>query len=292
MVLERTGNDFRGRGRTGINEHDHGCMAVLRLVCGVIVVAGRAVTAAYAHNASLLQEHVRHAYCLIEKPAGVVAQIKHYALDSACSSTVLFSLLKSLGQFIRGPFGETGNADPVVAVFQLPALDADDRNGIAFQADGNRLHGIGMHDGELYLGSLGPAYAGNNILKGHFHCALAVNGQDNVACLHACLESRSVLNGGHDQDFSVVLGDFDTDAEEFADCLLLHFLVFFCCKEGRMRIQGLQHALNGAVNKFPLAYFLHIGSLDYIKDLSEAAQGIKFSRLGLAFFRSALLGSI
>ena len=47
-----------------------------------------------------------------------------------------------------------------------------------------------------------------------------------------------------------------------------------------MRIEALQHSLNGTIDKIALAHFLHVGLLNDIKNLAETADRIELACLG------------
>jgi hypothetical protein len=80
VILQRTGDDFRGRGRAAVDQHDHrlalGKVARPRIeALGLLRVA-----AAGRDDLTALEEGVRDKDGLVEQAARIVAQVDHVAL--------------------------------------------------------------------------------------------------------------------------------------------------------------------------------------------------------------------
>ena len=85
-VLNRSGDNFRGAGRPAVDKDGHG--DILR--DAVVVRSEHALVAGFValvQHYAVLQENVRHGDRLIEKAAGIAAQIENQALWGCCSAT-------------------------------------------------------------------------------------------------------------------------------------------------------------------------------------------------------------
>ncbi len=279
-------------------------MHVAFLGLGRVGAGSHAAAALDGNDGAFGEEGVADAHGLVQEAAGIAAQIKHDALDAACGLAFAASLGEGVLEFVRGLLGEAGEADPVVALFQALALDADERDGVAHDAHGHRLLLLGVQDGQLDRGALGAADAGDDLLEGKLLGGLAVDGENDVAGLHAGLEGGRVLDGRHHRHLAVLHGNFDADAEELARGGLLHLLVLLRVHERGVGVEPLEHALDGAVDQILLAHVLDIGMLDDVEHLAEAAQRLELAerrrdgllvarlKLGavLGAFRGALFG--
>ena len=252
-------------------------MHVAILGLGRVGAGSHAAAALDGDDGALGKEGVGNAHGLVEEAAGVAAQVKHDALDAACGLAFAASLGEGVLELVRGLLGEAREADPVVAVFEALALDADQRDGVAHDAHGHRLLLPGVQDGQLDGRALGPADAGDDFLQGEFLGGLAVDGEDDVAGLHAGLEGGRVLDGGDDRHLAVLHGNFDAYAEELARGGLLHLLVLLRVHERGVGVEPLEHALDGAVDQILLAHVLDVGMLDDVEHLAEAAQGLELA---------------
>lgn len=140
----------------------------------------------------LVQERVGDADGLIQQPAGVVAQVEDDALDGALA----LGVGQGVEQLLRGAFAEAGEADPVVAGLEFAGLHADERDGVALDAQVHGLLGVAVQDGQHHFGAFGAADMRDGFLKRHFQRGLAAHGEDDVAGLHAALGRRAYLRWG------------------------------------------------------------------------------------------------
>ena len=186
------------------------------------------LAAAHGDDDALVQERVGDADGLIQQPAGVVAQVEDDALDGALA----LGVGQGVEQLLRGAFAEAGEADPVVAGLEFAGLHADERDGVALDAQVHGLLGVAVQDGQHHFGALGAADMRDGFLKRHFQRGLAAHGEDDVAGLHAALVGGRIFDGGHDGQLVVLHRDFDADAEEFAGRAFLHILEFFLRQHG------------------------------------------------------------
>src|SRR5690606_33315152 len=86
LVLQRTRDDFARRGRAGIDKHDHrharsGISAIdaLRLVVDRIAPAA----APLRDDLAFGEEQVAERHRLVERAAGILAQVEHQAVEAA-----------------------------------------------------------------------------------------------------------------------------------------------------------------------------------------------------------------
>ena len=106
MILQRSRDDLRRAGAVAIHQHHHG-PGVLGIFRAAIVLVGVGDPAARVHDhVAARQEPVRDADCLIERTAGVVAQIEDQALHA-----LRFELLQRLADFMIGRLGEIPELD-------------------------------------------------------------------------------------------------------------------------------------------------------------------------------------
>src|SRR5262249_41965727 len=124
VILERTRHDFRGRGRTAVDQHDD------RLVLGEVARARveplgfLGIAAARRHDLALLQERIGDRDRLIEQSARIVAQVDDKALE----------LVAGLG-------GEAGDRlFQALGGLLVELGDADKTDVVAFEARTYRAH--------------------------------------------------------------------------------------------------------------------------------------------------------
>src|SRR3546814_3754121 len=83
LILQRAGDDFGGRGRTRVDQHDH--RLALRQIAGFGEIAFDIALAAPAlrHDLAALKEDVTDPDRFVEQPAGVRAQVENPAARRA-----------------------------------------------------------------------------------------------------------------------------------------------------------------------------------------------------------------
>ena len=75
MILQRTGDNFGGRGRATIDQHNQRLLLGQIANIGVVTVSIFGVTTPGTDNFPLVEKRIRDPNCLRQQPAGVVAQI-------------------------------------------------------------------------------------------------------------------------------------------------------------------------------------------------------------------------
>ena len=130
-----------------------------------------------------------------------------------------------------------------------------------------------MQNQQFDLGTAFAAHPGGRLGQIHFQSILTVDGQNDVARAQSGFVTRRVLNGRHYQHLAVFGGDFHAHAEKFARGAFLHLLKFLGGEQCGMRIEPLQHPLEGAVDKFGLFDVLDVILLHHVQNLAEAPQG-------------------
>ena len=178
-------------------------MDVIPLLFGFVYAIGIVAAALDGNNDALVEECVRNTHSLIKQPTGVIAQVKHNALDAAGILGFLLSGFKGVAQFFGSALRKTREPNPVIPVFKLLGLHADKRNGIAHKADSLRGLGIAVQDGQLHLRAFGAANTGDDFLQRELLRGLPVDGQNNIARLEPGPVRRGVLDGGDHRNLAV-----------------------------------------------------------------------------------------
>src|SRR5262249_17796599 len=126
LILQRTGDDFRSRGRAFVDENDDRQGAGKHLA-RTRVVALRVTRAAAARgdDFALIEECVRNVDRLIKQPARIVAQVDHDAFELAAD--LRLRLIDRTFQTVFGLLVERCDADIGDIVFRTEAnaFDAD-----------------------------------------------------------------------------------------------------------------------------------------------------------------------
>ncbi len=166
-----------------------------------------------------------------------------------------------------------------IARLQFLGLDADQGDDAAHDGDFFRGLGVLVQDGQGHGFALGAADLGHRVLQGNVQGRLPVDFDDDVSGLEPGLVRRRVLDGRDDGQAFVADADLNADAAEFALEFFLHHLELVEFDEGRMRVDGIEHALDGAVDEIRAVHFLNIVLFDQIKNLTELLEGLVVVRV-------------
>src|SRR5262245_3943519 len=280
VILERTRDNFGGRGRAAIDQHNE------RLVLGEVAPArieplgflGGA--AAGRDDLALLQERIGDRDRLIEQSARIVAQVDDEALE----------LVAGLG-------GEVGDRLLQVCGGLLTELgDADKADVVPFEARAHRAHldaraGDGdldglvlalAHDLEFDLRVLRAAHLLDRLIEGEPLHRLVVEMRDDVVGHDAGLGRRRLVDRGDDLDQAVLHGDLDAEAAELAPGLHLHVAEALGIHVARMRIEPSQHAVDRRFDQLAVVGFFHVvgaHALEHVAEQAELAIGVGGGRL-------------
>ena len=137
VILQGAGDDFRGRGRAAIDQHDHRLAVGEVAGVGVVALGLVGVAAAGRDDLAALEEGVGDGDRLVEEAARIVAQVDDVALDLVLADRRLQLVDRRL-EAVEGLFVEGGDADVADRVLLARAhrLDGD---LLADQLDVERL---------------------------------------------------------------------------------------------------------------------------------------------------------
>ncbi len=82
QVLQRAGDDLRGRGAPGVHQHRQRILVVSVVGVGALLLALPLAQRDGGDDGALAEEEVRDLDGLLEEPAGVAAQVEHQALQA------------------------------------------------------------------------------------------------------------------------------------------------------------------------------------------------------------------
>ena len=224
VILERTGNDFRCGGGTAIDQNNNRLAINQIPATGGKALAVLIVAATGRYNFTAFQKRIGNGNRLIQKTAGIIAQIQDIAFQFIFGQSFLY-FRYGIFQTIIGLIGELGQPDVSDTVFQTEA-DGADFDDIAY-------------DGDIEWRAIAAAYRDRQRL---FDCAphlfdslierqslnlLAIQVRDQVAGLNPGLGSRRIVNRRHDLDEAVFHCDFNSKAAKFTASLNPHILESF-----------------------------------------------------------------
>ena len=134
VVLQRTGDDFRGRGRGTVDQHDNRRTAheVAGRRCSIDAVVG-AVAPARCNHDPAIDELAGDLDRGVEETAGIVAQIEDQAVQPAVRA--LLQSDDGGSELDRRGFGERRHARVTDIVGLEIRLDGDDTNNRARQGE-------------------------------------------------------------------------------------------------------------------------------------------------------------
>src|ERR1700756_939118 len=79
MILQRSGNDFRSRSRTAIDQHHHGELGDKVALCSVVAAILVRIASADRDDLAPVDEVVAYGNCLVDQTARIVAKVEHQA---------------------------------------------------------------------------------------------------------------------------------------------------------------------------------------------------------------------
>ena len=271
QVLQRTGNDFRRRGGTGIHQDDEGDFQVHGIGRGLVFLPGTLGLSLGGHDHGTLgNEQGNDVHRFAHDAAAVAAEIQHQALHS-----LRFEGMVAVADSLAHPFGELGQEDVSVAVVQHAHI-FHGGEGDAFAGDGDvdgftRLPGSAVAQflhAENDLGARLAAHLVGALLGGESMGAHSVDGLDLIAADEAGLRRRRARIGLVDHDIAVLvrLVDDRADAAVGIGQHHLEILLFLFRNIDGIGVQGFQHG----VHAFPLdpAHFqgVHIRTVEFLQD--------------------------
>ena len=216
--MQGTGNDFRRRGRAGIDQHGHGQATgqVARLRIVAFNVLGFAP--ALGHHFAATEEHVGNADRLIEQAAGIVAQVKDQTLHIGVLG---HQVLQGGGRLCGGLFVEGRDTQIAVVAFhpRLGGLHIDD---FPNQLDVKGF-GLAAHDREGQGLTRLAAHLFDRVIEGEAQKALAIDRGNIVARLQTRPRGGGVVHGRDDLHRALFAGHLNAQPAIFAARLIAHF---------------------------------------------------------------------
>ncbi len=242
VVAQRAGEHFRGTGRTGIGQYHHRC--TLQQVARGRVESGiaDADAATGADDVALVEQIVGYLHGGRQQATRIAAQIQHQALELATG--LLLQLLHVLLEVRAGIGLEGAQADVAIAGFQQAAAHAGHADGLAGEADIERLRLAFAHDGQHHLAA---GRAAQRFTRIDGADRLAVDGDDQIAGKDAGLGCRRVVDRRDHLHAGVVrlLLQLHADALVGTVGLLVESLRVFLVEVGAVRIKVEQQATHG-----------------------------------------------
>ena len=265
MVFQCTGDDFRGRGRTGIDQDHHRQAAgdIARL--GIDMRSAIDVAATRRDNLALFKEGVGHRHGLGQKTARIVAKIE----DNALQIIALFAeeIIDRIHQPGRCLFREGGDPDISDAVEDFRP-DRPDLDEIANNGDIERLLLAALYLDCHFRANL-AAQPFHRLGQLHADDGFIINGNQVILGLQASVRGWRVIDRRDDLDHALFHCDLDTKAAKASFCLLLHFREVLGIEEGRMRVERGQHAGDRRLDKFAVLDLVDIALADTLEDVTE-----------------------
>ena len=280
MVLQRAGNDFRRRGRTGIDQHDDGQARSdiatedrFRIVSDVLAPR----TAALRNDASLGQEQVRQGNRLVKRTTGIRAQIEHQTGNPPAG----FALERLPGR------------EHVATDIARELIDHDVADVALVQLPGNRFeldHAAGHIEIEGFVASRAEycqldrrAFASAH-LRHRFVESLAddqptVEMGDEVTRLDAHLVGRAPPEGRDHLDCAIFGHDRQAETRIIAVDHRFEPLQIAAVEIPRVRIERGQHAVDHATHERLVLDRFDVTGLDALIDrqhLGELRPGAAF----------------
>ncbi len=296
VILQRAGDDFRGRCRAAIDQHHHrhglepGRQPGQRIATlGIefapaverLVRIGQLPFGADDDLIGLGQERRRDADRARQQAARIVAQVEHQALDVGLFGVQFFGLF---GQLVEGVFLELADAQPGVAGLDHLGLDADDLDFAAVQRHDPRLVVAGPGNGERDLAADLAAHALDGVVGRHIAHGDIVDPGDQVARLDAGPERGRVLDRRDDLDVAVFVRDFNAHADELALHRFAHVAKRFLVEVHGVRVERGHHAADGFGEQFLVFDRLDVVGLDQAIHIGQLAQLVQWQRRGGAGF--------
>ena len=285
VVLQRTGNDFAGRGRAFVDQHHHRHglerrgQALERIgpaPAHVIFRTGLVDRLAFFdlavgghHRRAFGQESRRHRHGRIQQAARIVAQIQHDALDVRVFLVRVFDLADEV---VHCAFLELAQAHPQVARLHHLDLDGLRADFLTCDGHGERAVLIAAQNRQAHGGARLATHALDGFVQRQALDRRVVHARDQVAGLQACAVGGRAFDGRHHAHQAVFLGDLDADADEAPGRAFTEFLEALLVEVLRMRIQAGNHARNRISDEFLLIHRLNVVRLDHAEHRGQLLQ--------------------
>ena len=219
----------------------------------------------------MIDKGVDHLDRLVEKAAGIVAEIDDVALELV-GRNILLELQHRRFQSVGRLFVELRDADVadvLVLLMRLHGFDVDFR---ARELDVDLLLVLAAKDRQLDRRVDDAAHFLDGLIERQALHAFVVDAGDQVAGLDAGARGRRVVDRGHHLDEAIFLRDLDPQTAELALGLGPHILESLGVEIARMRIERRQHAVDRGFDHLLFVWLLDIVGAHLVEDVAEQAQ--------------------
>ena len=243
QVLQRSGQDFRGRGRRAVHQYGQRDVQVDGLAQGLVGEIGlRDFSPRGNQRLAARQEVVGNVHRLVQQTAAVVAQV-----DDERGDALLLQVEEGLLELACRLAGEGAEVDVAHVVLQLRIIRYDGQlDGTAHQFEVERfLHARTLHR-QLEAGARLSAEHLADLLVVLPGQVLSVNGHQDVARLQSGLGSRHAFVGLADHGALQlrVPGDDGTDAAIRVLEHLLQLALVVLGVIGRIGVERVEHGID------------------------------------------------
>src|SRR5690606_18724106 len=175
-------------------------------------------------------------------------------------------------QIGSGTFLELRNTHITDVVGQHLAAHAAHLDDVTHDGEFQRLVTTGPADGQHDAGLRFATHELDGFAERHALGGLAVDVRDEVARQNTGANGRGVFNGRNHLGLTVFAADLDAQAAEAALGDRFHFLEGVGIEISRVRVEVIEHALDGIVDELLIGDRLDIAGLDGRKHIGELLQ--------------------
>ena len=282
MILKCARHNFTGGGRAFIDQ-DHQRNFFQFALCilgealdGVVVCItapklGRCFVHKFAfcqlavggnHGDVFWQESGRQGHCGVQQTTGVVAQIKHQALELG---VLLEHVFKFLGEIFHCSFLELRNPNPAIAWLNQSGFDRLGFDFLTNNGDCERTAFVFAENGEDHFGVGLTPHALDRIVHGQTFDDGLVNFGNEVVGFQACAVGWRAFNGGHHFDHAFFLRDLNAHTHKAPGGALAEFFEAFLVEVLRVRVEAGDHARDGFGNELFLVDCFDIVAFHHAK---------------------------
>jgi len=282
VILQGARHDFRCRGRAAVDQDND------RLVAGFVaaprhvalIVLG--VAAARGHDFfPRVKKRTGDRDGLIQQSAGVVAQIEH--ITDELVADLFIGFRQSRVESRLGLLVERLDADIGYIPFGLPThgLHPDNR-ALQRNVEGLAADAAAAH-GQRDFCARRAAHFIDRFVESHVNDGFCVEVRNQVVWLQSGLGRRRVVDRRNDLDQIVFHRHFNAEAAEFAPRLRLHFFEAFPVEVAGMRIERIQHAVDGVLDELFVRHGIDVigpDALQHVRKKGQLPEGVAGRRIG------------
>ena len=274
VVLKRAGNDFAGRRRASVDEHDHLPIRVRgRFQRAKILAAGGFAALRIDDQLPAVQEQVRDVDRRREQAAGVIGQIQYQAPHA-----LPFQIIQSPVQILGCPFAEARQPHVPHPTRQHAGVDAVHLDEFADNRELLKIGPAAPVDLDLYTRAGLAFQIADDLFELEVNGLPAVHFDYLVETLEADLIGGAAVNGRDHREYVVAHVDPRADPTVHAGDLHPHRLDGVFVQVAAERIQAADHGVGGGgdhlldVGGFVLVYVFLPNSLqDLVQQLQIVA---------------------